>query len=275
MRTYEQEKVALYRHQDEILAKLESNPGKLTQRKLCGGTALARAYLHHRISYDLDFFFPTPFDPLAFSRELHEAGLTFEVQEMTRVGSQEARANQWHGVVFAEGKKEPIKVSAIEDAYWDVYPGCQVRLESGKETTSEGIDGLYHRKLLTIAHPGHPGKAVGGRQKARDLFDLWVLTTQYKKLDDFMALVPYGYPKSSFMAGLDQMDWFGVSQDLAETLARPGLEEGLDIERVRRDLYLGVGIDLEAEWEKAVEANLKEASLKEVSKGPVKARMGK
>jgi len=23
---------------------------------LCGGTALARGYLHHRISYDLDFF---------------------------------------------------------------------------------------------------------------------------------------------------------------------------------------------------------------------------
>jgi len=32
--------------------------GLMAQIKLCGGTALSRFYLQHRISYDLDFFVP-------------------------------------------------------------------------------------------------------------------------------------------------------------------------------------------------------------------------
>ncbi|MEK7680250.1 MAG: nucleotidyl transferase AbiEii/AbiGii toxin family protein [Deltaproteobacteria bacterium] len=40
---------------------------------LIGGTALARCYLQHRASYDLDFFVNARFDPLMIQRRFSGA----------------------------------------------------------------------------------------------------------------------------------------------------------------------------------------------------------
>ena len=59
---------ALYSAQEKFLEMIGNSESLGFNIVLCGGTALARAYLHHRISYDLDFFVDGKFDPerLAF-----------------------------------------------------------------------------------------------------------------------------------------------------------------------------------------------------------------
>ncbi len=46
---------------------------------LAGGTALARCYLQHRASYDLDFFVNTRFDPPVIQRRLSGDGAPLKV----------------------------------------------------------------------------------------------------------------------------------------------------------------------------------------------------
>ncbi len=48
---------ALYQLQEDVLERLQTmGDPQFEQAKLCGGTALARCWLDHRVSYDLDFF---------------------------------------------------------------------------------------------------------------------------------------------------------------------------------------------------------------------------
>lgn len=55
----------LYKAQNTILGKVFSNLAQIGIPNciLAGGTALSRYYLHHRVSYDLDFFVGGSFSP--------------------------------------------------------------------------------------------------------------------------------------------------------------------------------------------------------------------
>ena len=226
--------------QERALAQLARLPS-LAPAKLCGGTALARCHLHHRVSYDLDFFLPAPFDPVAFARQIKAAGLKAQALDVI---VDDRRANQWHGIVLLG--KERLKVSAVEDAYFEVYPAIQARL--GDQTVvTESIEGLYHRKLLTITHAGGDGRtAHGGRQTARDLFDLWVLSQAVAPLGEFMARVPYDYPRAAFEDGLYEMPWFELIPQFKEIMASASWMAGTNMETVRRHLFAQLGIDVDA-----------------------------
>lgn len=235
----------IYALQDQAASILTTLPS-LAGGKLCGGTALARCYLHHRVSFDLDFFLPTPFDPVAFGQQLKQAGFKAKALDVVQDAQ---RANQWHGfLVFGQDR---LKLSAVEDAYFDVYPAIAGTMGSTSIRT-EAIEGLYHRKLLTITHTGGDGMtATGGRQTARDLFDLWVLSQAVAPLTEFMATLPYDYPLPAFEDGLDCMPWFDLIPELKEIQTAPEWQHGKDMEVVRKRLFLDLGIDIDAELEAA------------------------
>jgi len=67
----------LYKTQDAILDKVFPNLVQLGIPSciLAGGTALARYYLHHRVSYDLDFFVAGGFSPEKLSIALGRIGI--------------------------------------------------------------------------------------------------------------------------------------------------------------------------------------------------------
>jgi predicted nucleotidyltransferase component of viral defense system len=62
-------KERLYSLQEAVLAKLQAilEDTQFNRAKLCGGTALSRCWLDHRMSYDLDFFLPYGFSASAIA----------------------------------------------------------------------------------------------------------------------------------------------------------------------------------------------------------------
>lgn len=228
----------LYKAQDQVLQHLLALGNMpLAQAKLCGGTALARFWLDHRISYDLDFFLPEGFRAGELARAFKQGGIQIEVVDLV---DDLKKANQLHGYIQLDGV-ESIKVSFIEDAYFTVYPGIKKSL-GGQKIVTESIDGLYHRKLRTVAGGASEGEVViGGRQTARNLFDLYVLSKAHAPLLAFIQTVPYHFPLDAFCNGLVSMPWFDLAEELAQIQAAEKWAEARSIETVQAHLLKDIG----------------------------------
>ena len=203
--TYE----SLYQLQDTHLQQIFAAESALLPGStliLAGGTALARCHLHHRISWDLDFFVDGPFDPALLLRRLRDAGVALEDLSQEAGG---AFVTQLHG--SAEVGGEIVNVSFVED----VFAGMFETIRCGVIRT-EVIEGLYHRKLRTITGTGEIRSASGhvlgqgARQKARDLFDLYVLEKTFQPIDKFVrAINQHGanVPEEVLYQGFAAMPW--------------------------------------------------------------------
>jgi hypothetical protein len=77
---------SLYQGQEQFLQKIADIKPLGFGIILCGETALARIYLHHRVSYDLDFFIDGQFDPDGLAIELGRCGINLEEIQIERVG---------------------------------------------------------------------------------------------------------------------------------------------------------------------------------------------
>jgi predicted nucleotidyltransferase component of viral defense system len=88
----------------------------ISQVLLCGGTALARFYLDHRVSYDLDFFVPTKFDPQVLQSQLKQHGLTL-IDAHTESG--ENYCHQLKGLI--RYGQDVVKVDFIEESYEGMF----------------------------------------------------------------------------------------------------------------------------------------------------------
>lgn len=184
----------LYQLQEDVLGRLQvMGDAQFDQAKLCGGTAMARCWLGHRVSYDLDFFLPEGFDAGKMATALKAAEIGFETIDIV---DDPRKANQLHGYAMHQGQR--LRASFIEDAYFNVYPPVKKGFGALRVTT-ERIAGLYHRKLRTVAGGGSEGDSFeGGRQKARDLFDLHVLSVAVMPIKPFMASLPYAFPAGGY-----------------------------------------------------------------------------
>lgn len=206
----------LYRQQDKILKKIfdiekDLFPG--ARVILVGGTALARCYLQHRASYDLDFFVNARFDPVVVQRRLSNARVKLRMVEFV---NDQMFAAELHGVADVDG--EPLRISIVEDIYADMFP---VKTVGGIRT--EAVEGLYHRKIRTITGSGEgvassTGRTVqaGARQTARDLFDLYVLSKEIKPLLEFVREINRhgaGVPESLLISGLRKVRWMELMDE--------------------------------------------------------------
>ncbi len=230
----------LARQQDAALAMVVPHIGAaLVDAKLCGGTALSRFHLQHRLSYDLDFFLPSGFNSQALLDQLAPK-IAISNLEITH---DTVKADQLHFTVDVDGV--PIKISVVEDMYADLYSAVPANLRIGSlALMTEGIDGLYHRKLRTIvgwadALAAHP---AGGWQTARDMFDLFVLSQAYMPLRPFIEQLPYTFAMTAFEEGLASMPWFDLIAELEETITAPVWQAGKDVERLRDHLFADMGM---------------------------------
>lgn len=209
----------LYKRQDVILSiifKKEKEIFRGAPVILAGGTALARCYLEHRVSYDLDFFVDKRFDPLLLRRRLKDAGLLLRAAEAV---TDPLYAAQLHGMVNVKG--EPIRISIVEDVHAGMFPAVIV-----KGIRTETIEGLYQRKLRAITGTGEvitkTGWAAGkgARQTARDLFDLYVLSKEVKSIMKFVAGINRrgaNVSERALMSGIRNMPWKDLMDEF-ETL---------------------------------------------------------
>jgi hypothetical protein len=230
-------KETLYPLQDEVLNLLQHmNDGALSPAKLCGGTALSRCWLDHRVSYDLDFFLPEGFKARKMAESMKKSGIQYQTREMV---DDPKRANQLHGYVLHN--ELLLKVSFIEDVYFDVYPAI-TKPFGAFDVITEDIAGLYHRKLRTVAGHGSDGDSFeGGRQKARDVFDLYVLSKAYMPLMEFMESVPYSFPSAAFNNGLASMPWFDLMDELDEIVCDEKWLAAKDVEFIQNALFEQIG----------------------------------
>lgn len=208
----ESDSQSLYLSQEKFLDKI-SNASLDLNIALCGGTALARAYLHHRISYDLDFFVDGKFDPERLAIQLGKHGIQLtdiQIESGTHFVHQLFGFSQIDGV--------NLKVSFIEDSYAGMFPSSNRPL--GKTTFNiESIEGLYHRKLRTVSGSGNSDQPLDGRQTARDLFDLFMLDKMIKPIPTFVAEINQSganFPEKAFIAGLAAMPWIDMMDDFEQ-----------------------------------------------------------
>ena len=228
---------ALYPLQEAVLARLQAmGDPQFNSAKLCGGTALARCWLGHRVSHDLDFFLKEGFRAAEIAAVLKKAGIFFETKDIV---DDPKKANQLHGYILHEGQR--LKVSFVEDAYFDIYPGV-LKQFGGLTVLTEDVPGLYHRKLRTVAGGGSVGDSFeGGRQKARDLFDLHVLSSSFMPIRDFLQSLPYAFPADAFDNGLANMPWFDLMDELDEIICDSKWDQAKDVNFLQNALYEQIG----------------------------------
>jgi len=209
---------------------------QFNEAKLCGGTALSRCWMGHRLSYNLDFFLPHGFKAADMAAALKKAGIIYETKDIV---DDPRKANQLHGYVLHNGQR--LKVSFVEDAYFETFPAVE-RAFGGLTVRTEEIPGLYHRKLRTVAGSGSEGDSFeDGRQKARDLFDLHVLSVEFQSIRGFIDSLPYAFPSDAFDNGLASMPWFDLMDELEEIVCATGWNQARDVFYLQSALYEQIG----------------------------------
>ena len=147
---------------------------------LVGGTAISLLY-RHRVSEDLDFFTQN------YSSKLHREIVTY-IKRKTgfKYGliEEEKRRKYLPMAVyeFQVGKDIVLKVDFVRDVADLIRP----RNKNG----IADIEDLYYRKMLAVigwkAGESKAGKALaGGRQKTKDLFDVYYLSAHVKPLNQW------------------------------------------------------------------------------------------
>lgn len=199
---------ALYNAQDEFLKLLGNIPAIQTvggEVILCGGTALARQYLDHRISYDLDFFVSNRFNPNKMLTILGANGIQLRDIQIEN----DIYVSQCLGFWSFQGQK--VKISFIEDSFPDMFKLTPIKFTNTLIRTEE-LNGLYHRKLRTITGVSQGDVPQGGRQMARDLFDLYVLDMKLP-IPQFIEVINENganFPVKAFSSGLGAMQWLDL-----------------------------------------------------------------
>ena len=176
---------------------------------LCGGTALARQYVHHRVSYDLDFFLNKRFNPIELLRLLGSNGIVLENIQTEH----ERFVTQCFGVWSHQGTQ--IKISFIEDSFPDMFSPAHISFTDTTIKTEE-IDGLYHRKLRTITGISQSDVPQSGRQTARDIFDLFVLDQSLETIPMFIKNINdkgANFPDKAFIHGIGAMPWLDLMDE--------------------------------------------------------------
>lgn len=178
---------------DKVLKVLA---GKIDDFCLAGGTALSLFYFHHRESFDLDFF----------TKKYSEKRIKYIIEEISngigisvkpikrRIIKDEARMIVCY-VPVEENKalkiddiEKSLKLDFIEDVYRQIDPSSSV---------VDGIpvmlkENLYLRKIYAafgvLKTEDQTGRKrfLGGRQDAKDVFDLYYLSNTFVPLSKFM-----------------------------------------------------------------------------------------
>ncbi len=166
---------------------LKGLAGKLDRYYLVGGTALSLYYFQHRESYDLDFFtkFFSPKEITEVIADLQEKHNMKAELVAEKTGNQFAKIMMY----VVTGKNEKMcKIDFVEDFVDILQP---LRKVDGIHVVS--LEDIYLRKLYCVA--GHAvsendvGQAItiGGRQEAKDFYDLYCLSSISTPLARFVA----------------------------------------------------------------------------------------
>lgn len=159
--------------------------GRLEDFYLAGGTALSLYYFHHRESLDLDFF-TQHFNKAVIDKVIGELSGKID-KKIELVGWQNKKKMVKMAVYIIHlSKREKLKIDFIEDWLKIIKP---VKVINGITVLS--LEDIYLRKIHTVTGSAEIEDVVGrkimlgGRQEAKDFFDLYCLSTVFMPLYKF------------------------------------------------------------------------------------------
>ena len=176
----------LYMDTEEKILKLRDEAikalkGKMDDFALGGGTALSLVYFRHRDSYDLDFF----------TKEFSKKRIAEVISELSKSLGKEI-------TLFAEsGTKSEVKIIFYQvkgglkiDFIEDVFRHFEMK-NKFQDIPVLNKEAIYLRKVYAscgirdlVSETGQR-ISVGGRQEAKDYFDLYYLSHVFMPLSDF------------------------------------------------------------------------------------------
>lgn len=152
---------------------------------LAGGTALSLYYFHHRESFDLDFFTSD------FSRarvfEIVKF-LSASLKKKVNLIAEESRKNRVKTLVYSVSinKDRALKIDFVQDYLGLIKP---LKLINGIRVLS--LEDIYIRKIYAITGTSLIEDSIGrritkgGRQEAKDFYDLYCLSHTFMRFSDF------------------------------------------------------------------------------------------
>ena len=169
-------------YQEKVLSLLS---GKIEDFYLAGGTALSLYYFHHRESLDLDFF-TKKFNAIRISNIIKElsSGLKKETELIAEQKTKQKVRIAVYSIQLT--KREALKIDFIED-YVNLIK--KLRVVNGINVLS--LEDIYIRKIFAIAGSLQAEDLTGrkffrgGRQEAKDFYDLFCLSSIFIRLSDF------------------------------------------------------------------------------------------
>ena len=197
---------------------------KISTFYLGGGTALAKYYLQHRQSYDLDFF-TKELDFLWVDKLMHEAAgnMGLSLKQIGKTDKQGMIRIVVYMLVFGDGFE--LKVDFIED-WLDLRSSA--RNINGINVFS--VEDIYLRKLLAVigarAEFDDTGrlKHLGGRQEAKDFYDLYFLSQIAMPLAEFVDKYCGPSQKEALVRWFKTYDRLEIKAGLLELLQRKEID---------------------------------------------------
>lgn len=197
---------------------LEVVKGHLNGFFLAGGTALSLFYFHHRESYDLDFF------TKEFSKKRIEEIIS-KISDYTRTKvdlmAEQSSRNKAKMLIYnlPVNKEYSLKIDFIEDIYRILRP--QIIINDIPVLSKEDI---YLRKIFAACGSyqtiDDSGKNIflGGRQDAKDFFDLYHLSRTFMRLSNFAIKYCTSAEKESIIIWYKSYDRFSIKSGLVDII---------------------------------------------------------
>ncbi|MBL7196598.1 MAG: nucleotidyl transferase AbiEii/AbiGii toxin family protein [Candidatus Omnitrophica bacterium] len=169
-------------YQEKVLRLLSD---KLEEFYLAGGTALSLYYFHHRESLDLDFF-THDFERVKIKRIIDE--LSKSLGKKIELISEQNRKNILKIAVYLIhfSKKDSLKIDFVEDMHRLIK---SPKIINGIAVLS--LEDIYLRKIYAMTGTFEAvdvigaKMVIGGRQEAKDFYDLYCLSTVFMSLSQF------------------------------------------------------------------------------------------
>jgi len=210
--------------------------GKLEGFYLSGGTALSLYYFHHRQSLDLDFFTPH-FEKSVISGIIK--GLAEALKQKIELVAEQNKKDMVRIAVYMVrfGKKDQLKIDFVEDLLKTVK---LPRVVNGIPVLS--LEDIYLRKIYAVTGTVEAvddigrKKTIGGRQEAKDFYDIYCLSSIFMPLSKFAGKYCDAARKEALVRWFRTYDRLSIKSGLLELVTNKETDYRLMEKHFKREI---------------------------------------
>ena len=209
---------------EQQLQILQALTDQINDFYLVGGTALSLFYYDHRESEDLDFF-TRNFTPERVKQIVDYLKKQLSVAVELKADNLSEKHQIKVMVYNLQMEARLIKIDFVEDVYDLINP-----FQSKNGINVLSVEDIYLKKIYAVGgfatgldEVGQI-KFEGGRQKAKDLFDLYYLSKEFLSLSQFVAKYCDQPRKEGVIRWFRKFDRLEMKADLADIKTKENIE---------------------------------------------------